>query len=301
MGIYLGEAISELKRYLDFNNVVLFGGVVSPSKQDGKRRNNVRNIMIENARRVLKSRGIDVSITSVGQESGYSAAIGSVYLTTQTGHFKVPTFDFGNYQVQYRGYGYSFLNPFQARTNPWEECLESYLSGPKIAFRFKKFIEGSNLSNLLNEKLSKMGGKTLDEVFEEIEGYLAILDENPEDLAPEELNNLDQIAEELRRLIVGVNEFINQKAKTSESIREFLLEIGREFGNALGFYLANIREILMENEVSNADGVISKVVLVGGVADNLGKDIDGDILLQGVNEGVQEVFPKVRYLNRRRN
>ena len=158
MGIYLGEAISELKRYLDFDNVVLFGGVVSLSKQDGKRKNNVRNIMIENARRVLKSRGIDVSITSVGQESGYSAAIGSVYLTTQTGHFKVPTFDFSNYQVQYHGYGYSFLNPFQARTNPWEECLESYLSGPKIAFRFKKFIEGSNLSNLLNEKLSKMGG-----------------------------------------------------------------------------------------------------------------------------------------------
>ncbi|MCM8793432.1 MAG: ROK family protein [Candidatus Omnitrophica bacterium] len=205
-----------------------------------------------------------------------------------------PRIDLGDYKLEYRGRGYTFLDPFQREFPDNEKNFESYLSGPNIAFRFEKFIKENALGSILQQKIPQFT-ITLQGALNEIRRIQDLLGKDPKELKEDVLKTLDQEAEKLEDLIKGVNKFITEQAKVNPQIKDFLVEIGREFGHALGFYMVNIRKILLENErpQSEVDELISKVVLVGGVAEHLGLNLTADPLInEGVIGGVNEVFQK---------
>jgi hypothetical protein len=291
LGVRLGGAISEFRRYIDFDNVILFGGVLSPVKIDSSKKNNIKDIIINNAQKLLNARGLKIKIKSIAADSKYSAAIGAAYYVYKNELFSPPRFEAEGFAVEYRGYGHDFLHPFQTEFPNNEKNLETYLGGPNIVKRFKDFIEENKLTNLLTQKIS-YGNLTLDEAIKEVDRIKKLLDKKLEELDKKTLKELDQEAEKLEKLIEAINEFITDQAKTNQDILGFLKEIGSEFGHALGFYLVNIRDILIKNGVdgSKANELISNIVLVGGVAEHLGKGIKYDPLIRSVKEAINNVL-----------
>lgn len=299
LGLYLADAITELRNYLDFDKVILFGGMFSPVRADSRLKFNVRNHIINTARISLKSRNYDIKIIppsrSAKDEARFSASLGAIYRVFAGAQYQPPSIGIGNYKIDYRGLGYSFLDPFQTKFPANEVNLEKELGGPNIAYRFEEFIENKDLSHLLSKQIPDVG-ITLEEAFDEIRRIKDLLDKRPEDLPQDQLKSLDAEAKRLEDIIVSINKFITEEAKTNEDVKNFLKDIGKKFGYALGFYLFNIRKILMENGVDEekANDLISRIVLVGGVAENLGKGLTNDPLInQGVKIGVEDIFKKL--------
>lgn len=194
---------------------------------------------------------------------------------------------FDKYSISYRGENTKFLSPFPT-LKIGEEFFEDRLSGQKLANEFEKFVNG---------KLGNEATKYLSDISQSLKELQNILGKSHSGLTSEELEQLD-------KLVVEINKFITKKAKEGDpTAKEFLRNVGIEFGRALGYYLVNIRNILITKvkEEGKANQVISNIVLVGGVSEHLGRgvtDSDGnDLLLESIKSGVKEVLKRENILS----
>lgn len=208
----------------------------------------------------------------------------------------------GSYRIWYVGADQDNTTLFNFSDNPFPQNLQAQvplgeffelrLGGLNLAKRFKEYVRET--SQLMKEKVGDKKDITLIEAINEIEGIKAKGDEAGSD----ELKRFDD-------LIKTVNEFITEKALANNTeARKFIELIAEEFGQALGFYVANVYRVLRDRGIQkeNILKAINNIVLVGGVAENMGiKDEEllkttqgGDLFLEHIKKGMEEVLNQVQ-------
>lgn len=236
-----------------------------------------------------------------------------------------PILNLGKYQLGYIGKDSEFLKPFPPNDQELQklispsEFFESRLGGQMLGDQLEKFIK-KNSPNL---------GLLKEEIEYEIEYELDKTKKiETETTLSEAINEIKEIREkgaeasteeliEMEALIIGINEFITEKALEEKNrsqkgpFIEFLEKAGIKFGHALGFYISNIKNVILNTYKNqnlskkkkmerNVEKMIRNVVLVGGVIEHLGvikkngkieklRDSQGnDLLLERIKEGVRE-------------